>query len=288
MTLDQLEALITIAESGSFRAAAEKLNKAQSAISYSIKNLEQELNLELFDRKSYRPSLTPSGQQFLEKTKPLLKDLEALKLFASTLNSGVEPVLRVCISNLIPLDIFLDFFKSLQTQFPLTQLRLEISSLKGPLEAVSECRAELALTELDPPMGPFESRPSGNIELFPVCAPNYLPQLDDKNWSASELSSYTQIIVSDSPSTKSQSTAGVLEGGNSWRVTDFHTKKAFLLSGLGWGNMPKHMIENELKNQSLRRISFGKPIYRELKLIRASHREMGPVEKFFWENLPAL
>ena len=47
---EELEALLAIVEHGSFRAASEKLHKAQSSVSYAIKNLEKDLGIEVFDK----------------------------------------------------------------------------------------------------------------------------------------------------------------------------------------------------------------------------------------------
>ena len=65
VTLDQLLVLSKIAETGSFRAAAGVLHRAQSAVSYAIKNLEDELGVELLCRDQYRPTLTPAGEAVL-------------------------------------------------------------------------------------------------------------------------------------------------------------------------------------------------------------------------------
>ena len=50
MTLDQLEAVHAIVERGSFRAAAEQLHRSQPALSASVKNLEDEFGIRIFDR----------------------------------------------------------------------------------------------------------------------------------------------------------------------------------------------------------------------------------------------
>jgi DNA-binding transcriptional LysR family regulator len=53
-TLDQLRVFLTVVEVGSFAGAARKLGRATSVISYSIANLETQLGVSLFDRKSTR------------------------------------------------------------------------------------------------------------------------------------------------------------------------------------------------------------------------------------------
>jgi DNA-binding transcriptional LysR family regulator len=65
-TLDQLQILVTVADTGSFSAAGRKLNRAQSVISYAIANLEAQLGLKLFEREGTRePQLTDVGRATL-------------------------------------------------------------------------------------------------------------------------------------------------------------------------------------------------------------------------------
>jgi DNA-binding transcriptional LysR family regulator len=64
-TLDQLRVFLTVVEVGSFAGAARKLGRATSVISYSIANLETQLGVSLFDRKSTRkPDSAPRSEAF--------------------------------------------------------------------------------------------------------------------------------------------------------------------------------------------------------------------------------
>ena len=65
VTLDQLRVLITVAEEGSFSAAARKLKRVQSAISQAMANLEGQLGLLLWDRSAKVPKLTEQGRAIL-------------------------------------------------------------------------------------------------------------------------------------------------------------------------------------------------------------------------------
>src|SRR5688572_14730232 len=67
MTYDQLSAFLYVAREGSFTAASAALHKSQPAVSKLVRNLEQELGLQLFDRSAYRATLTEAGQRFYER-----------------------------------------------------------------------------------------------------------------------------------------------------------------------------------------------------------------------------
>lgn len=76
ITLRQIQAFKTVAEFGSFTRAAERLKVAQPALSLSIRELERELSLRLFDRTTRRVELTGAGREFLQSADKLLADLD--------------------------------------------------------------------------------------------------------------------------------------------------------------------------------------------------------------------
>jgi DNA-binding transcriptional LysR family regulator len=79
MDLRQLVALAAIAETGSFRAAALRLNRTQSAISHQIKSLEDELGETLIVRSKPRVELSASGKRVLSSSGRILAEVEALR-----------------------------------------------------------------------------------------------------------------------------------------------------------------------------------------------------------------
>ena len=78
MTLEQLKMLVNIADTGGVLAAAEAMNRTQPTVSVAIKKLENELNLQLLARDSYRASLTPAGETLCQQARIILKQSEIL------------------------------------------------------------------------------------------------------------------------------------------------------------------------------------------------------------------
>ena len=78
VSLDQLQAFVAAAETGSFSAAARKLRRAQSVVSTHVANLEADLGLELFRREGRNPSLTRAGQRLLQEARVVLERREHL------------------------------------------------------------------------------------------------------------------------------------------------------------------------------------------------------------------
>src|SRR5271168_2992520 len=89
-TLDQLRVFAMVVETGSFSAAARRLHRAQSAVSYAIGNLEGMLGLDLFDRGYRKPSLTEAGRAVLADARRVGRLVDDLRARASGLNAGLE------------------------------------------------------------------------------------------------------------------------------------------------------------------------------------------------------
>ena len=71
-SIDQLQAFIAAAETGSFSAAARQRGRAQSSISAAIADLEIDLGITLFNRNGHRPTLTTAGDALLPQARQLL------------------------------------------------------------------------------------------------------------------------------------------------------------------------------------------------------------------------
>ena len=72
LTLDQIRLFVCVVQEGSFSAAARRLRRAQSAVSYGVANLEKLLGVQLFDRSGHRPALTATGQGLLSNARQVL------------------------------------------------------------------------------------------------------------------------------------------------------------------------------------------------------------------------
>src|SRR5579863_2120874 len=90
LSLDQFAVFAAVVEEGSFAAAARRMNRAQSAITYAIQKLEEQSGLPLFDRSSYRPALTKAGEALLPRAQRILSDLDEYRLHARQMTKGLE------------------------------------------------------------------------------------------------------------------------------------------------------------------------------------------------------
>lgn len=108
VTLDQLQVLITIAETGSFSAASRRLSRVQSAISQTVATLEQAQGITLFDHSGFRPVLTDVGRVLVAQAQSVLASAACFEAGAAGTRAGIEPELAVAIDPLVPTDAFID------------------------------------------------------------------------------------------------------------------------------------------------------------------------------------
>src|SRR5487761_1686974 len=166
LTLDQFSVFLAIVEEGSFAAAARRLNRAQSAITYAVQKLEEQSGLTLFDRSAYRPVLTEAGRTLLPRGRRILDDVADYRLRVGEIAKGLEPELTLVIDAYIPSALLARTLGAFSREFP----RLEISILVEPFEAAAKALREGVadiglLVEFMRLPDDFERSVCGRIEL---------------------------------------------------------------------------------------------------------------------------
>lgn len=288
MTLDQLLAVDAIVASGTFRGAADKLNKAQSAISHQIRKLEDELQFDLFSRTTYRPELTPKGEIFYREAVRILHHMRGLQTTVGQLKAEQEPVVRISISATIPVQPLFDALKPISDAYPGTDIRLMSDMMGGPIHRLMNDEANLIIARLDGvPVDDVEVQLFGHVSIVPVCHRDFPPAKLSGVRSISEMQAYLQVIVADSVGGDFEQSRDLMPGGRRWTVSDFQTKKAAVLAGMGWGGMPRHLVHEELSTGDL--VALEVEGFRtknaEVFAIRKRGTLVGPVQAELWKSL---
>src|SRR4051812_2891929 len=128
-TLDQLRVFLVVADSGGFARAARQLHRTQSVISYAIANLEEQLNVALFDRTKRKPTLTEAGQALLVDARAVALKVDAIRARAKTLSEGLEAEVSLAVDVMYPSAVLVHILEQFQEHFPTVALRLRIEAL---------------------------------------------------------------------------------------------------------------------------------------------------------------
>ena len=94
MNIQQLRYVVAIANSGTFREAAEKMYVSQPSLSIAVRELEKELGFKVFRRTSSGTFLTRRGMEFYEKAQELVKGFDIFQNQDTRSVFGPLPLLR--------------------------------------------------------------------------------------------------------------------------------------------------------------------------------------------------
>lgn len=285
MTLDQLNMLEKIVETGSILAASKALHMSQPAVSTAMKKLEEELELKIFTREQYRTTLSTEGKALYEKSKVILNHVNSLQNMAAHIGQGEESEIRVAIDIGCPLAPILKILKHFEKEFPHTSFNFSTETLGGVPEQLFDGNADIAIWPLFDTLKKVESILYTKFEGGPVAASCFPPAQEKRKLFKEEMRKYVQILVKDSSRHSPKVDYAVLEGGRHWRVNDIFMKKRMILSGVGWGGLPYHLIEEELKTGSLVPLDIeGIDVFQcQMQVTRRRDQPRGLVAEKLWE-----
>lgn len=256
LTLDQMRIFVAVVEAGSFRGAASRLLRVQSAVSHSIANLEAQLGVTLFDRSGHRPTLTREGQALLADARAILLKVDSMRARARGLGEGVELELPIVVDTLFPIATVAAALRHMRKAYPSVGVRLSIAALGGPLTALMERRCTLGIMVGEDFRDPrIELEALSSFPLIAVAASDHplAVRTETESLSGDELMEHLQIVQQDPTPLSEGRDFGVLSPGT-WRVSSQEAKHALILGGLGWGRLPLWLVERDLAERRLVRL----------------------------------
>lgn len=191
--LSYLQALIAIADSGSFSEAALRLQLSQSAVSYGIAALEDELGVVLLTRGRHGAHLTPVGEQIVERARRityLLDDVVKQANLAKGLEGGYVRLasFRSAASHLLP-EVIAEFCR----RYPAIAVRIaEYDDCPEAEEDLRRGRVDLAITYL-PPSGDLETWDLAQDDFVVLFPPDFQPSGDRITWA--DLTTYPLVMA---------------------------------------------------------------------------------------------
>ncbi|MEW6632600.1 MAG: LysR family transcriptional regulator [Pseudomonadota bacterium] len=270
-TLDQLQILVTVADTGSFSAAGRKLNRAQSVVSYGIANLEAQLGLKLFEREGMRePQLTDVGKAMLEDARRMIGVLQRIRSRADGYHQGLEAEVNLAVDVSLPSPVLVRVLKAFEAQFPTVMLRLHAGTLGLIPDLVLGGQADLGIGGLLGEVIDVHLVAIGFMSMVPAAAPSHpLAQLP-KPVALEDVREYTQLVVTDQSERTKGRDYGVF-AYRTWRLTDMRTKHTLMRAGLGWGGLPRWLIADDVATGRL--VELDLEPYRETNApLFAMHR----------------
>ena len=288
-SIDQLLVLLAVVETGGFTAAAKRLGRATSAISYAIDTLEEQLGLSLFDRGTTRkPRLTQRGEAIVSEAKAVAYSVETLRARVRGFLNELEPEVSLAVDSMLPLDLVTTLLGEFHIQFPTVPVRLLVQTLGGVERVVRSGLAGLGVGNLlHMDLTGFRVVDIEGVLIIPVAAPNH-PLARAIEAGPPRLSDFVQLVLSEQPAGASRD-IGVVSL-NTWRIGDQAARHKLLLAGLGWCGMPEPIVRADIASGRLVRLNLRDwrgGVY-DMRVIHKIDTPPGPAGRWLIERLATL
>ncbi|MGH7293961.1 MAG: substrate-binding domain-containing protein, partial [Polyangiaceae bacterium] len=209
------------------------------------------------------------------------------------LKAGTETRLVVVVDSLFPVESLVAFAKDFGAEHPSVELVLLTELLSAVTAQVRDRHATWGVAVEDADLSGLERRHVASVQLVPVAAPKHSLAARRGPLDAEALQDSVQIVLGErgGGATGGPPDHGVLSP-RTWRVVDLETKHALLLAGLGWGQMPEHVVRDDLARKRLVRLrvqALGpEPLGRGLLLVWRRGSSPGPVARWAERRLSEL
>jgi DNA-binding transcriptional LysR family regulator len=275
LTPEALEMMDTIARSGSFAAAARELGKVPSALTYGVRQLEDALDVLLFDRRSRQAQLTAAGDELLREGRRLLGQMDAVANRVQRVATGWEASLSIAVDSIIAAPAIFDLMDAFfalkvpraalpsggrgapeaaapspvadddpTAHAPPTRLKLRSEVMSGTWEALINGQVDLAIGVMpsDNPIDTVECAPLGPLEMVFAVAPHHPLAKEPEPLDSATVSRHRVVAIADTATRLAPQTFGVSAGQDVLTVPSLVAKLEAQIRGLGCGRLPEPLV----------------------------------------------
>lgn len=288
-TLHDLRCFDAVVREGGFQPAAAALHRSHPAVFAAVARLERQLGLALFERGGYRVRLTAAGRSFHGRAQSLLRESEGLQAHASQLAMGEETGLHVVLGDLCPRPQLLGVLGRCFADWPRTRLHLHFEAVTGPWERLFDDDADLIVHRIDKRDARLEWIDLCEVALVPVVAPALLAGTSPRAATPALMREFTQCVMRDTARDPPPEEYFTVDGASRCTVPDHAMKKEIVVQGLGWGHLPRFLVEEELADGRLVSLAGRHFPVRTEQLVAARRRDRphGPIAEQLWACLRA-
>ncbi len=281
LTPDALAMMDVIARTGSFAAAARELGKVPSSLTYSVRQLEDALDVLLFDRRSRQARLTAAGIELLTEGRRLLEQMDAVASRVKRVGAGWESQLSIAADGLISRITMFELCEAFYSLPPVrsvparghsqaaataaapdagragppatlggpgTRLRLRTEVMTGTWEALTSGQVDLAIgvgIERGLPPG-VQMKELGSMPFVFAVAPHHPLAQCQAPISDAELMRHRAVAVADSAQRLAPQTVNLLPGQDVLTVSSMQLKIEAQLRCMGCGFVPEPMAREHI------------------------------------------
>lgn len=273
LTPDALAMLQAIQAAGSFAAAARSLGLVPSALTYRVRQIEDALDVLLFDRRSRHARPTEAGSELLREGARLLQEIDAVANRVKRVATGWEPQLTIALDSIISRPTVMELCEAFFALNPPTRIKLRDEVLSGTMLALTSGQADLAVgVALEPGSSAgIHGKPLGTVSFVFAVAPHHPLAAAPEPLTDELIQQHRAVAVADSVPRGVGLTFGLLGGQDVFTVATMSAKLEAQLRGLGGGFLPESMARTFIEAGRL----VVKKVERPERVIRVSYAWRG-------------
>jgi DNA-binding transcriptional LysR family regulator len=210
-----------------------------------VRQIEEALDVLLFDRSAKQARITPAGEELLRGGEHVLQALDAVARRVQRVATGWEPQLTIAVDSLVSKHTMFElceaFFSSGENaSAPPTRLRIQGETLSGTWHALLDGQADLAIGGVVEGIAQagIQAKPLGDVPFVFAVAPHHPLASAKQPLQDATLQAHRIVAVADSTQRKQSVTVGILPGQDVLTVTTMPDKLDAQLRGLGCGFVP--------------------------------------------------
>lgn len=291
MNLQQLITFSTVISEGSMTAAAEKLYLTQPAVSQQIRNLEDELGVNLLDRGSRQAKPTMQGQLLFDYAKRIIALTQQAQIAIQTMGEGIKGLLRLGTLNSIGLQLISPAIGQFMKHNNKISVQLIYENGREVLRSLMKGELDVAIlpdimSEYGHKPDELESRPILKDEMWLVASGRDASVPDEIQVKDLAQRAYVRLTDRYEGFEKILKAAVVREGLElrpSFETNNVGTLKRIIESGFGWGFLPSHAIKKQVRMGRLTSVDLPDVRYavNVNYYVRKDAKNEQPIEVFY-------
>ncbi|MCS2608477.1 LysR family transcriptional regulator [Halomonas dongshanensis] len=290
VTARQLEAIIAVADMGSFTEAAEKLHLSQPSLSQLVRQLEQTLGVRLFERTTRRVSLSVAGREFLPVAERVLSRLERgmqnMRAFAKGQQGQISFAALLTVGgSLIPAAM-----AAFQARYPNIGLEYLEESDEPIYQQVMAGDVDFGVSVAPSNLDDVNFHPIYKDYLYFVCAPDH-PLAGEEEVSWHQIVEWPFIAMKPRTSMRGLTEQGFAITGKPMEPVQVAGYQSTIL-GMVANNIGVSALPSSLKLMFRRDdvclIPIRERLYRDIGVLTSRRRELTPAARGFIDVLMEL
>ncbi len=292
--LYQLTTFVTVVSEGSMTAAADKLYLTQPAVSQQIRNLEEDLGVELLVRGVRQIKATPQGEVLYEYAKKIINLTQQAEIAIKSIGNQMKGQLRIGTLNSLGIHLMSPIVGRLMRHNPDLSLKLDYDLGEELIKGFKKGLYDVLI--LPDVKSEFMMELEGTEQKFLFKEEMWLvgsskdekmpPQINLKDIGTFSLVNFTEEFPGFNRTVQEKMQTSGVRATSIFESSNVGTLKRVIEAGLGWGFLPAHSIKKQVRSGRLNRI-YVKDLHYEIDLnfYYKKNSEMKPLVEVFYQTM---